>query len=167
MLTAFIYREIKDENIDIKESKIFMFCWKLTAPIMLFCIFGAPFIFSTYHFEKPALWSTIYGTVHRNMFGLMIGIIILGYSAKLGGQWREFFNASLFKPLGKVNYGFYLSHLTILKLVIGDKFHPLNMSVVKVVSIVHFLMDFFGLCDFVIKSQQHLQHHVHHFSRNI
>lgn len=134
MLTAFIYREVKDNNLDVKQSKLFMFLWKSSVPLIVFGIFGVPYIFSTYEFEKPALWIAVYGAFHRNMWGLILGVIILGYSNGMGGQWKDFFNASAFRPLGKVNFGFYLTHMTIIKLILGDIYEPHHLSLTKIVS---------------------------------
>lgn len=134
MLTAFIYREVKDENIDVKQSKLFMFLWQITVPLILFGIFGAPYIFSTFQFEKPALWITVYGAIHRNMWGLLLGVIILGFNNGMGGQWKAFFNASAFRPLGKINFGFYLTHITMIKLILGDMYYPHYLSLTKIVS---------------------------------
>ncbi|XP_063699368.1 nose resistant to fluoxetine protein 6-like [Culicoides brevitarsis] len=136
MLTAFIYREVKDNNIDVKKSKLFMFLWNSVVPLILFGIFGAPYIFSTYEFQKPAWWITFYGAFHRNMWGWMLGVIILGYSAGMGGQWKDFFNASVFRPLGKINFGFYLTHITMIKLILGDMYEPHYMSLIKIVWLV-------------------------------
>ncbi|XP_063697950.1 nose resistant to fluoxetine protein 6-like [Culicoides brevitarsis] len=129
ILTAFIYREIKDQNIDIKQYKLFTFLWKATVPLILFGSFGAPYLFSTFNFEKPALWISAYGAFHRSMWGLLLGVIILGYTTGgLGGQWKAFFNASLFRPLGKINFGFYLTHMTMMKFILGDQISPQYLS---------------------------------------
>uniref|UniRef100_A0A336LZH1 CSON009110 protein n=1 Tax=Culicoides sonorensis TaxID=179676 RepID=A0A336LZH1_CULSO len=136
MLTAFIYREVKDENIDVTKSGVFMFLWNMTVPMILFGIFGAPYIFSTFEFEKPSWWITIYGAIHRNMWGLLLGVIILGFNRGMGGQWKDFFNSSVFRPLGKINFGFYLTHITMIKLVLGDAYHPHFISLTKFIWLV-------------------------------
>lgn len=134
MLTAFIYREVKDQNIDVKQYKLFNYLWKLTIPFILFGAFGAPYLFSSFNFEKPAFWISFYGAFHRSMWGLCLGVIILGYSSGMGGQWKAFFNASIFKPLGKINFGFYLTHLTMIKFILGDMHYPHFLNNKKFVS---------------------------------
>ncbi|XP_063697963.1 nose resistant to fluoxetine protein 6-like [Culicoides brevitarsis] len=136
MLTAFIY--------------LFMFLWRSVVPLIVFGIFGAPLIFLEYEFKKPSLWISIYGAFHRNMWGWMLGVIILGYSAGMGGQWKDFFNASVFRPLGKINFGFYLTHITIIKLMLGDMYEPHHMSFSKIVCLTTFVTGFSYLSGAVV-----------------
>jgi hypothetical protein len=41
-------------------------------------------IFYSYDYEKPALWIALFGTLSRNLWGILAGIFIIGLTNGLG-----------------------------------------------------------------------------------
>lgn len=121
-----------------------------------FIILLSGFIFYAYDFETPSVWMAVYAACSKNLWGIVIAIIIIGFSRGLGSKFVEeivkslafylmnnlnfnldfilkFMNSSIFKLLGKITYSIYLCHTVIIRILVGDIRQPSYVSDVKIV----------------------------------
>lgn len=94
----------------------------------LILLFSCSYFFNTFEFSRPALWIAAGASIHKNLWGILIGTVILGYNAGMGGFMKEFMRSDIWKVFGKTNYGFYLTHMTMLKFLVGNFHHPYFFS---------------------------------------
>lgn len=54
------------------------------------------YIFYAYDYEKPAIWIGIYTTIVRNIWGVIIGVLLLGLAHRVGCNVLQLFFAIKF-----------------------------------------------------------------------
>lgn len=63
----------------------FVISWSLTVPVGLLLLYSGS-IFYNYEFVKPAVWISIYGALFKNLWGVLVGTLILGCAFNTGGK---------------------------------------------------------------------------------
>lgn len=127
MITAFIYEWVKSSNADLKRLKLFTMAWKLHYPV-LGLLFITSYTFQTFKFARPSWWMVVTAVCYRNLWGVLVGVTILGYKAGLGGTVRDFLTCKLFQLLGRTVFAFYVVHMIAVKIVVGQTMYPLHLS---------------------------------------
>lgn len=98
----------------------------------------------------------MYAACSKNLWGIVIAIIIIGFSRGLGSKFvivkylafhlirnlnftldfiLKFMNSSIFKLLGKITYSIYLCHTVIIRVLVGEIRTPSYVSDVKIVKL--------------------------------
>lgn len=127
MITAFIYHEIQEKKLDVRQSKLFMAMWYSFYPL-LFVLLSTSYFYFTYDFTKPSLLLAFYSAVYKNAWGILVSLTIIGYSAGMGGLMKAFLGCDFFRLFGRANYAFYLMHMTVLKFIVGNAIEPFYYS---------------------------------------
>lgn len=55
------------------------------------------YMFYAYDFQKPAIWIGIYSTIVRNVWGVIIGVLLIGLAHRVGCTVLQlFFHSNFF-----------------------------------------------------------------------
>lgn len=123
MITAFIYQDVKENKYNLATAKWFKTLWYLLYPVLLILL-SSSYMIQTYEVERPSWGVAFYSAIFKNTWGLLIGITILGYQAQLRSYAKVLIGSKLCQGLGKLNYSYYIAHLTTTKFVFGNTMEP-------------------------------------------
>nr|CAD7201995.1 unnamed protein product [Timema douglasi] len=104
------YRNTKKCTIP-KWVSIFFWCLSLTT--LAAVIFG-PYEMIQFDHQYDVIESSIYGGVHRFAWAIAVGWIVLACSSGHGGLINKGLSARLFRPLSRLSYCIFLTHLGVL-----------------------------------------------------
>lgn len=135
MIAAFIYFKLQQDKVDLQKSRIFNILWNLVWPIFIILLSGS-WVCSTFAFERPTIFTAICAALYKNLWGILLTIVLLGYNSRMGGHVKAYLDSSLNQLFGKANYGFYLTHMTVLKLMVGNFHQPYFFSFPNLVFLV-------------------------------
>lgn len=119
MVAAFIYHEAKSRKINLDTSKIFKLFNYLHYPVLL-GLLSSSFVVQTYEFNITSWGVAVYSALFKNLWGILIATTILGYLVKPDAVWRQILGCRLNQGLGKLNYSYFIAHLTTMKFVLGN-----------------------------------------------
>ncbi|XP_061393215.1 nose resistant to fluoxetine protein 6-like [Musca vetustissima] len=125
VLAALIYDHISSRDIKLRQNKYFNIFFFALIPAGIFWMLSGHLFFQYYNDERTRVLSSIYAAFHRNFWGLGTAIFIIGMSAKCGWIFRRFCCLPVFRILGRLTYGAYLSHVLIARVVIGTIRYPI------------------------------------------
>lgn len=89
LAAGLIYFNLKNKKIELSNYKWFVTLWYLVVPIGI-CVLLSASIFYAYEFKKPAIWISVYTFVHRNSWGVISGIFLIGMALKVDSEWKGF-----------------------------------------------------------------------------
>ncbi|XP_055608978.1 O-acyltransferase like protein-like [Uranotaenia lowii] len=133
MIAGFIYNKMQKDDLLLAKSKIYKLLQVIILPLAVMFSLPAP-IFHYYDFSKPSLWMSIYGGLHRLVLATMdgLGLVLMTCAEKdsFFGRVRssKFFENAFYRVLGRLSFGFYLVHMSILKTVYGNHQEAMRAS---------------------------------------
>lgn len=114
-----------------------------------FCI-PAP-LFHHFSFSKPSVWMSLYAGIHRLVIAAFVNVtfLVLMFADRdsFFGRLRSsrLLENAFYRVLGRLGFGFYLIHMTVLKTVYGNHHEALRGSTGLVVrTFAHFPTTFFA-----------------------
>ncbi|XP_062550043.1 nose resistant to fluoxetine protein 6-like [Armigeres subalbatus] len=140
MLIGIIYHKMQNDDLFLAKSKLFKTLKYSTIPLGVIFSLPAP-VFHQYEFSKPSLWMAAYAGVHRLVMASCIGIIflVLMFSDRdtLIGRLRasKLLENAFYRVLGRLNFGFYLIHMGVLKAVFSNYHEGQRTSGVMVINV--------------------------------
>nr|CAD7256179.1 unnamed protein product [Timema shepardi] len=90
-----------------------IFFWGLSLTTLAAVIFG-PYEMIQFDHQYDVIESSIYGGVHRFAWAIAVGWIVLACSSGHGGLINKGLSARLFRPLSRLSYCIFLTHLGVL-----------------------------------------------------
>uniref|UniRef100_A0A336LKH3 CSON009729 protein n=1 Tax=Culicoides sonorensis TaxID=179676 RepID=A0A336LKH3_CULSO len=118
---AMLYFHCKNAKINLGNSKLFIVIWYLTIPLAHIVLAVSGYIFYNYYFDLPSIWVSLTAVFVQNIWGVFATILVLGFSSKFRSPAKNFCNWSIFTPLSRLTYGIYVSHLTIVRPLLGQQ----------------------------------------------
>lgn len=87
LAAGLIYFNLKNRKIELNNYRWFVSLWYLVVPIGILVLLSAS-IFYAYEFKKPAIWILVYTLVHRNSWGVISGIFLIGMALKVDSELK-------------------------------------------------------------------------------
>uniref|UniRef100_A0A1Q3FMG8 Acyltransferase 3 domain-containing protein n=2 Tax=Culex tarsalis TaxID=7177 RepID=A0A1Q3FMG8_CULTA len=133
MLVGFIYHEMQKNDLLLAKSKLYKTLQYFVFPaLVIFCL-PAP-LFHQHNFAKPSLWMSFYAGVHRLVVTtfLVVGFLLLMFAERdsFFGRLRssKLLENAFYRVLGRLSFGFYLIHMSVMKVVYGNLHEAQRMS---------------------------------------
>jgi peptidoglycan/LPS O-acetylase OafA/YrhL len=116
--------------------------------IMGFSLILSAFIFYQNDFEKPSILLAIISTASKHLWSLILAIVVMGLIFRHGWFIPNIMNYKLFRILGRISYAAFMTHLILIKIVMGGNHSPLDLNVATIVrndntDIINLLILFF------------------------
>uniref|UniRef100_A0A182YEG2 Acyltransferase 3 domain-containing protein n=1 Tax=Anopheles stephensi TaxID=30069 RepID=A0A182YEG2_ANOST len=135
VLTGVIYNELRQRSINLAESKAFRAVWYATFLIVPLSMLPS-YVFYVNDFETPSVWMAIYFPIMKNLYGIGIGIVIVGSIYGVNGVLKRILNYPFFEPLGRLAYGAYLIHPFVMRYMFISGRGPVYYSDTLTLSLV-------------------------------
>ncbi|XP_053674398.1 nose resistant to fluoxetine protein 6-like [Anopheles nili] len=135
VLTGFVYDFLRKRSINPVESKPFRVVWYLNLLIMPLSMLPS-YIFYLYEFETPSIWMAIYFAVFKNLFGIGIGIFVIGCIYGVNATLLRILNYPFFEPLGRLAYGAYLVHPFVMRFMYASARGPVYYNDLTTITLV-------------------------------
>uniref|UniRef100_A0A182QFB6 Acyltransferase 3 domain-containing protein n=1 Tax=Anopheles farauti TaxID=69004 RepID=A0A182QFB6_9DIPT len=164
VLTGLIYHELRKRSFNLAGSRVFRFVWYANFLIVPLSMLPS-YMFYVNEFETPSVWMAVYFAVFKNLFGIAIGILILGCIYGVNGVLQRMLNYPFFEPLGRLAYGAYLIHPFVMRYMFVSARGPvyysdsLTISLVFGATVMSCLMSLF-LCMLIELPTSALQNHL-------
>ncbi|XP_058832868.1 nose resistant to fluoxetine protein 6-like [Topomyia yanbarensis] len=122
VVLGFLYWKVKNSNYNLRSKRIFRIVWYL-----LFLLWPTLFL-SGQHFyindyPKPSVWMSIYFTVARSLWALLLCIGFFGFIYRVNKPLTRLLSIRLFEVLGRLTYGAYVVHFFIMKIMFYNVRH--------------------------------------------
>ncbi|XP_049293321.1 O-acyltransferase like protein-like [Anopheles funestus] len=150
VLSGVIFTELQKRSINLAKSKTFRTVWYVTLCSLPLSMLPS-YMFYVNDFETPSVWMAISFVISKNLFGIGIGIILLGSIYGVNGVLQRMLNYPFFEPLGRLTYGAYLIHPFVMRYMFVSTRGPvyysdtLTLSLVFGATVISYLMSLF-LC---------------------
>ncbi|XP_067639024.1 nose resistant to fluoxetine protein 6 [Eurosta solidaginis] len=125
VLAAIVYDEISSQQYKLYKNKLFQCFWYALIPLGILWLFSSHPIYQNYYDEHSHFWRSIYAALHRNTWGLGLGIFVVGIACKVGGLFRKFACLPIFRVLGRLTYGAFMIHVFVSRIMLGTLRTPL------------------------------------------
>ena len=79
-------------------------------------------------FPTPSVWMAAYFVVSKNLYGIGAVIVILGCIYGVNGVVKRILNYPFFEPLGRLTYGAFLVHFSVMRLMFFSVRAPVHYS---------------------------------------
>lgn len=88
VLAALLYDHISSNQLKISQNKLFHTFFYILIPVGILWLFSGHTFFQSYYDKNTSLWTnSIFAAIHRNVFGLGLGLLIIGMSANCGCKY--------------------------------------------------------------------------------
>ncbi|XP_040153938.1 O-acyltransferase like protein-like [Anopheles arabiensis] len=135
VLTGVIYNELQKRSINLAQSKVFRVVWYLTFAIIPLSMLPS-YMFYVNDFPTPSVWMAAYFALSKNLYGIGVGIVILGCIYGVNGVVKRMLNYPFFEPLGRLAYGAYLVHPFVMRYMFVSVRGPVHYSDLLTLSLV-------------------------------
>ncbi|XP_023303317.2 nose resistant to fluoxetine protein 6 [Lucilia cuprina] len=150
VLAALIYDHVSTKQIKLRQNKWFhAFFYSLIVTGILWMFTGHTFL-QQYHDEDMRLWNSLYAAIQRNVWGMGLGVFIVGMSSKCGWIFRKFCCLPIFRILGRLTYGAFMVHLLISRVVIATLREPIYFGTGMMFAFIVFTMSASYVVSFVL-----------------
>ncbi|XP_039452293.1 nose resistant to fluoxetine protein 6-like [Culex pipiens pallens] len=133
MLVGFMYHEMQKNDLLLAKSKLYKTLQYFVFPALVAFCLPAP-LFHQYNFAKPSLWMSFYAGVHRLVVTsfLVVGFLLLMFAERdsFFGRLRssKLLENAFYRVLGRLSFGFYLIHMSVMKIVYGNQHEAQRIS---------------------------------------
>ncbi|XP_041769695.1 nose resistant to fluoxetine protein 6-like [Anopheles merus] len=135
VLTGLVYCELQKRSINLAQSKAFSIVWHLTFAIVFLSMLPS-YMFYVNDFPTPSVWMAACFVVSKNLYGIGAWIVILGCIYGVNGVVKRMLNYPFFEPLGRLTYGAYLVHFSVMRLMFFSVRTPVHYSDLLALSLV-------------------------------
>ncbi|XP_062538148.1 nose resistant to fluoxetine protein 6-like [Armigeres subalbatus] len=117
MLAGFIYHRYRDSPEKVISSKWFRIIFWVSVVYYFSCMVSVPWVLMYRDQIQPVL-KAIYSTLFKHSWAVMTTVLQLGLAlAPAKYVWKKFLSHSFFGVAGKLCYGLYLIHFTVIEVV--------------------------------------------------
>uniref|UniRef100_A0A6E8VSC0 Acyl_transf_3 domain-containing protein n=1 Tax=Anopheles coluzzii TaxID=1518534 RepID=A0A6E8VSC0_ANOCL len=135
VLTGLVYNELQKRSINLAQSKVFSIVWHLTIVIVPLSWLPS-YMFYVNDFPTPSVWMAAYFIMSKSLYGIGIGIVILGCIYGVNGVVKRMLNYPFFEPLGRLTYGAFLVHPFVMRFMFASVRTPVHYSDLLTLSLV-------------------------------
>lgn len=131
---------MQKNDLLLAKSKLYKTLQYFVFPALVAFCLAAP-LFHQYDFAKPSLWMSVYAGVHRLVVTsfLVVGFLLLMFAERdsFFGRLRssKLLENAFYRVLGRLSFGFYLIHMSVMKIVYGNQHEAQRISFPLVVSL--------------------------------
>lgn len=134
MLAGFFYHRYRNSPQNLFKSKWFGVTFWVAVVYYLLCM-SSVFWVLEYRNEIHPLLKAIYSTLFKHAWSVLTTVLQLGLALASGKfLWKACFSHPFFGVAGKLCYGFYLIHFTVIEMVYAGAKAPVYTSERGVVS---------------------------------
>ncbi|XP_055315466.1 nose resistant to fluoxetine protein 6-like [Sitodiplosis mosellana] len=123
MIAGLLYCKHKQGHIDLTKSKVLPILWYSLLPIAFMGLWSGH-IFYANEFEKPAIWIAIYAACMKSLWGVFGATLVLGSALNTGWVFKNILRMQAFRTMGRLTFGAYLIHPSVIRLSYGSMRHP-------------------------------------------
>lgn len=102
--------------------------------VALFNIYSNSFFYE-FEFETPTVLNSLAAIVLKHLWGVVMAVIMLGVSQKIGWFVPKIMNHAFFRFMGRISYATFMCHLFVVKLLMSSVHQPLFLSDMNIVSL--------------------------------
>lgn len=84
VLAALAYDYVSTKQIKLRQNKLFHVYFYSLIPTGILWMFSGHTFLQQYHDKDMRLWNSLYAAVQRNVWGIGLGIFIIGMTSKCG-----------------------------------------------------------------------------------
>nr|CAD7198583.1 unnamed protein product [Timema douglasi] len=103
---------LRNQNINIKKS-ICILGWVTSLLIQAAVIFGAYRLIQA-DYKYNVVEATLYGGLHRFAWALSVAWLVFACAKGYGGFINTLLSARMFRPLSRISYAMYLTHIAVM-----------------------------------------------------
>lgn len=93
------------------------------------------FVFYAFEYKTHSIVHAVFAAGLKHVWGVVVSVIILGSSQKVGWFAPSIMNHSFFRFMGRISYATYILHLLVIKLVMVNVHEPNFLSHLNTVSL--------------------------------
>ncbi|XP_055629968.1 nose resistant to fluoxetine protein 6-like [Toxorhynchites rutilus septentrionalis] len=140
MLVGIIYHKMQSDDLLLAKSKLYKTLQYIVFPLTVAFCLPAP-LFHLYSFSKPSVWMSLYAGIQRLVIAAFVNttflVLMFAERDSFFGRLRssKLLENAFYRVLGRLGFGFYLIHMTVLKTVYGNQHEALRGSMGLVITV--------------------------------